>query len=72
VGHLEKKESGPNPKEIYNFKILIPFKICTKFELAKSMPSQTKKNQIKYGSIGNQIRNNFTYWNFSIFKMDFE
>jgi hypothetical protein len=30
-----------------------------------------KKYQIKYGSVGNYIRNNFSYWNFSRFRMKF-
>jgi hypothetical protein len=31
-----------------------------------------EKFQIKYGFVGNEIRNNFPYWNFSKFRIEFE
>jgi hypothetical protein len=31
-----------------------------------------EKIQIKYGFVGNEIRNNFPYWNFSKYRIEFE
>jgi hypothetical protein len=36
------------------------------------MSSQTQTIQVKYGFEGFEIRNNFTYRNFLIFKIEFE
>jgi hypothetical protein len=43
------------------FKNLNSFENCTELELAKIMPSQTQKIQIKYGPAGFEIRNNYPY-----------
>jgi hypothetical protein len=43
------------------FENLNSFENCTELELAKIMPSQTQKIQIKYGPAGFQIRNNYPY-----------
>jgi hypothetical protein len=48
------------------------FQICPEFDSAWRMSSQTWKFQIKYGSVGFEIRNKFSYWHFYRFKMNFE
>jgi hypothetical protein len=38
----------------------------------KRYPPKLKKFQIKYGSSRFEIRNNFPFWHFSIFEIEFE
>jgi hypothetical protein len=54
------------------FENLNSFENCTELELAKIMPSQTQKIQIKYGPAGFEIRNNYPYWHFSILEKEFK
>jgi hypothetical protein len=72
VGQPRRGESGPSPKENLKFRNLNSFQTCTEFELAKIMPYQIQKNQIKYGCEGIEIRNNFTYRYFFGLEMDWE
>jgi hypothetical protein len=43
-----------------------------KFELIKYGLLFLKKNQIKYGHVGIEIRNKFPNWSFSKFRTEFE
>jgi hypothetical protein len=49
-------------------------KISNDIDLIQSKDElvEFKKNQIKYGFEGFELRNNFTYWNFSKFRIEFE
>jgi hypothetical protein len=40
--------------------------------MIQNISSHTQKFQIKYGFVGNEIRNNFPNWNVSKFRIEFE
>jgi hypothetical protein len=58
--------------------LTVPDLIKSNFQIApylnqpKGGLSKLKKFQIKYGFVGNQIRNNFPYWNFSKYRIEFK
>jgi hypothetical protein len=55
-----------------NFLFKRNFSNWTRFDLIRSWLYVDKKIQIKYGFVGNSIRNNFPYCNFSKFGLEFE
>jgi hypothetical protein len=61
--------NGPGPKGNLKFEFL---QICPEFDLVQTMSFQTKKIQIKYGSVGFELRNKFPYGKFSRFAKQFE
>jgi hypothetical protein len=61
--------SGPNK----NLNLIFFYSSALNLIWAKvGLPKFEKKNQIKYGYVGFELRNDFPYWKFSIFKIKFE
>jgi hypothetical protein len=61
--------SKMNMALFYLFKI---FPTNSNFKWFKEYLPVVETFQIKYGFVRNQIRNNFPYWNFSKFGVEFE
>jgi hypothetical protein len=56
----------------YPFLFIQRFSNLFEFEMVKDGLLVLEKFQTKYRIVGNYIRNNFSHWNFSKFRMEFE
>jgi hypothetical protein len=68
-----RKRKMARPKEIVqDFYVFKEFSTDSNLKWSKGCLTILKKLQIKYEFVGNYIRNNFPYWNFSKFGIEFE
>jgi hypothetical protein len=72
VGRLGKKRARSGPREQCRLGFKTNFQNEHDLIRSKTGFILIKKIQIKYGCDGIKIRNNFPYWNFSKFGIEFE
>jgi hypothetical protein len=71
VGWPGRKMGGPKRNSAH-FDLLKNFSIGLELIRFKDDLPVLETFQIKYGIVENEIRNNFSYWNFSKFGLEFE
>jgi hypothetical protein len=64
--------AGPARSEQYPYRFIQIFSNGFELIRLKDELPLLENFQIKYRIVENQIRNDFTYWNFSIFEIEFE